>query len=257
MHESARAGRRTDNPSWPIDQTLTLAGVHLRRGPAEILRGVDLAFEPGRRYVLIGPSGAGKSTLLRLLNRLEDPSGGEIRIGPTPLKALPVRAVRGRIGLVFQAPRPQPGTVAENLAYPFAVRCLAPPGRDAMAGALDEVGLDPGYLDRDAAGLSGGERQRLALAVALGIEPEILALDEPTSALDPAAARKVIDCLDRRAREHGLRTIVVSHHRGHAPRLGETAVVLEGGRVADQGPTAEVLARADAAVWGEDQGAES
>jgi len=251
MPEPARVRPRAETVPWPRGQTLSLAGVRLRRGSAEILRGVDLAFEPGRRYVLIGPSGAGKSTLLRLLNRLEDPSGGELRIGATPLTALPVRAVRRGIGLVFQAPRPLPGTVAGNLAYPFLVQGLDPPGPDALAEALEEVGLDPGGLDRDAAGLSGGERQRLALAVALGIGPEILALDEPTSALDPAAARRVMDCLDRHARDRGLRTIVVSHHRGHAPRLGATAIVLDGGRVADQGPTAEVLARTDAAVWGD------
>ncbi len=234
-------------PTWPRGQPLRLEGVRLRRGEAEVLRGVDLSFEPGRRYVLIGPSGAGKSTLLRLLNRLEDPDEGRIAIGETPLSALPVRAVRRGVGLAFQSPRPLPGTVAENLAYPFEVAGLPAPGADRLLKMLAGVGLDPSGLGRDASGLSGGERQRLALAVALAAGPEVLALDEPTSALDPASARRVADLLARLAGEIGLRTIAVTHHREHATWLGETAVVLDAGLVVDQGPTAEVLARTDAA----------
>ncbi len=237
--------------SWPRGQTIQFAGVRVRRGGSEILRGIDLAFEPGRRYVLVGASGAGKSTLLRLLNRLEDPCDGEIRVGPTPLKTLPVRVVRRNVGLVFQGSRPLPGMLADNLAYPFAVRGLRPPDRSVMAGRLEEFGLDPGWLDRDASALSGGERQRLALAVALGVEPEVLGLDEPTSALDPASARRVLDGLASRCAAHGLRTIAATHDRAHAPRLGETALVLAGGRVVDQGPTAELLARVDAGIWGD------
>src|SRR5437588_194747 len=87
--------------------------------------------------------------------------------------------------------------------------------RRGSTEALDEVGLDPAWLDRDASALSGGERQRLAIATALGLEPEILALDEPTSALDPASAQKVAAALARRS-ESGLRTIVVTHNREQA-----------------------------------------
>ena len=246
-----RNTRAVSAPAWRRGQTLRLEGVRVRRGSAEILRGVDLAFEPGERYVLVGASGAGKSTLLRLLNRLEDPAEGEIRCGDMPLGAMPVPEVRRRVGLVFQAPRPLPGSAAENLAYPFVTRGLPIPGHEAMVASLEELGLEASTLDRDASGLSGGERQRLAIAVALGIGPEILALDEPTSALDPASARRVIDALDRRAREDGLRTIVATHHRDHARRLGGRAVVMEAGRVVAVGPTGEILDRVDATVWGE------
>ncbi|MDB5353231.1 MAG: transporter ATP-binding protein [Planctomycetota bacterium] len=221
----------------------------MRRGGAAILDGIDLAFEPGRRYVLVGASGSGKSTLLRLLNRLEDPSGGHVRIGETAFTDLSVRAVRSGVGLVFQSPRPLPGSVAENLAYPFTVRGWTPPGPDVMAESLLEFGLEPRWLGRDASGLSGGERQRLALAVALGADPEILALDEPTSALDPGSARRIADILSERVETTGLRTIAVTHHRGHAPMLGETAVVLDRGRVVDQGPIGELLARVDSRFW--------
>ncbi len=229
-----------------------MEGVRVVRGPVEILRGVDLTFEPERQSVLIGASGSGKSTLLRLLNRLEDPSAGGITVGTTALTSLPVRAVRQAVGLVLQNARPLPGTVAANLAYPFEIRGLHAPDPRQMAEALLEVGLDPRLLDRDSAGLSGGERQRLAIAVALGVGPEILALDEPTAGLDPSSARQIADCLARHSRSTGLRTIVVTHHREHATWMGDTIAVLDSGRIVDRGPTAEVLARTDATAWVEE-----
>jgi putative ABC transport system ATP-binding protein len=216
-------------------------GVRVRRGATEVLRGIDLAFEPDRRYVLVGPSGSGKSTLLRLLNRLEDPAEGTILVGETPLASLPVRAVRSGVGMVFQAPRPLPGTVAENLGYPHLLRHRPAPPPEILAGLLARVGLDPAWLDRPAIGLSGGERQRLALAVALVCAPEILALDEPTSALDPTSARLLADLLADLAARTRLRTIAVCHAREHAPWLGDTTVALDAGRVVAVGPTENVL----------------
>ena len=93
------------DPRWPRGLPLILDGVKLQRGGVEILRGVDLRLEPTARYVLIGPSGAGKSTLLRLLNRLDDPSGGEIRIGDTPPRELanPGGSIRRRAGVSSSA----------------------------------------------------------------------------------------------------------------------------------------------------------
>jgi ABC-type glutathione transport system ATPase component len=117
------------------------------------------------------------------------------------------------------------------------------------AEALREVGLDPSWADRDAAGLSGGERQRLALAVVLQTDPILLALDEPTSALDPASARLVADVLRERSERDRLTTIAVTHNREHAAWLGDRAVVLDAGQIVDRGPVGEVLARADASTW--------
>lgn len=236
---------------WIPQQLLRLDGVCITRGDRPILRGISLAFEPGHRHVLIGRSGSGKSTLVRLLNRLDDPDSGAIRLGDRPLASLPVLEVRRRIALVPQSPRPLPGTLADNLAYAFDARRLPRPGAAALAGALAEVGLDPGGLARDAGALSGGERQRLALAVALAARPELLVLDEPTAALDPASARRVADLLDRRARDEGLRTIVVTHDHALAPRLGDVGIRLEAGRVADVGAILDVIGRAAAAGAGE------
>jgi putative ABC transport system ATP-binding protein len=239
----------THESAWPRAQPLRLERVTVRRGSTTILDNLDLVFEPGRRYVLIGTSGAGKSTLLRLLNRLDDPDQGRVLIGETPLVSLPVRVVRSSVGLVFQAPRPLPGSLLENLVYPHSVRGRQVPDRSKLAESLVEVGLDPGWLDRDASALSGGERQRLATAMALGLEPEILALDEPTSALDPKSAERVTEVLERRSKSSGLRTIVITHNREQAARLGDWTVRLEAGKVVDQGSTAEVIVRADASVF--------
>ena len=239
--------------TWQRGRALGLEGVDVLRGGRAILDGLDLAFEPGRRYVVIGASGSGKTTLLRLLNRLDDPDRGRLMVGDLPLNDLPVRDVRSAVGLVFQSPRPLPGTIADNLAYPFLVRGRPAPDPEALADVLDELGLDPGRLDRDASRLSGGERQRLAIATALLVGPEILAMDEPTSALDPASSRRVASALARRAAE-GLRTIVVTHDRSQVDRLGDTLVRLDGGRVVDVGPLDEVLGRADDSTWA-DEGA--
>ena len=242
---------RSDPTLWPRARPLRLEGVVVRRGSKTILDGLDLTFEAGRRYVILGASGSGKSTLLRLLNRLEDPAEGRVMIGETALSSLPIRPVRRAIGLVFQNPRPLPGTARENLIYSFEIRDAKPPDSEVLANALEELGLDADRLDRDAESLSGGEKQRLAIAMSLLAEPEILALDEPTAALDPRSARKVAEALELRRKRDGLRSIVVTHHREHALWLGETAVVLDRGKVSDLGPTLEVLDRADAAIWAE------
>lgn len=213
------------------------------RGEHPILHGVEVSFEPDLRYVLVGPSGAGKSTLIRLLNRLEDPASGQVAVGETPLPSLPTEAVRSGVGMVFQAPQALEGSVADNLAYAFEVRGQARPSNPALSGWLEEVGLDPGWIDREARGLSGGERQRLAIARALVISPEILVLDEPTSALDPLSARRVADLLAQECEKLGLRTITICHQREHARWLGDTAVIMESGRVIDVGPISETLSR--------------
>ena len=235
-------GRMAIDSAWPRLQAIQFAGVSLVRGSSRVLDRLDLTFEPNCRYVLLGPSGAGKSSLLRLLNRLDDPTEGVVRLGGRDLKSLPPIQVRRSVGLVLQASRPLPGSVLENLAYPFEIRSKATPTRAELGARLEEFGLDPGWLDRDTAALSGGERQRLAIAVALGAEPEILALDEPTAALDSATGRRVVETLAQRSRA-GLRTIVVTHNLDQAPLLGDWAIRLEKGAVADQGPTAEVVAR--------------
>ncbi len=238
---SGWARRFQNEKSWPRGEPLRLSQVKLSRGSTEILHGIDLTFEPGKRYVIVGASGSGKSTLLRLLNRLEDPTSGEVRIGDHPLTEFPIWLVRRSIGMVFQTPRPLPGSVRENLLYPWMLKKLSTPADATLVENLEHVGLKGITLDRDAASLSGGERQRLLIAVALQARPEILALDEPTASLDPEMARTVAHSLQRLSQETGIRTIAVCHQPDLAPLLGETVIVMKEGRVVDQGPIGLVL----------------
>ena len=232
--------RKQANP-WPRSEPLRLRKVTLERGSTEILHGIDLTFEPGSRYVITGPSGSGKSTLLRLLNRLEDPSSGEILVGTTPLKQLPVGLVRRSIGLVFQTPRPFPGSVRDNLCYPWFIQKLLPPSDATIQRTLERVGLKSLAFERDAIGLSGGERQRLALAVALQTDPEILALDEPTASLDPEMARTIATLLEILSKETGIRTITVCHQPELVPLLGDFRITMSAGQVVGLEPNGPVV----------------
>ncbi len=246
-------GRRGEDETdvWRVGSSLRLSNVGVRRGARWILNQVNLEFLPDRRYVILGRSGSGKSTLLRLLNRLEDPAEGAVRLGEKPLSSLSVRLVRRKIGLVFQRSRPLPGSLRDNLEYPARLAGLRLSEAE-VDKALSEVGLAGLPPSREAATLSGGEQQRLAVAAALLLDPEILALDEPSSALDPVSTRELAELLLRRTQEHGLRTIVVTHLRENAHIFGEHAFVLDSGRVVGSGPALETAAKlqeSDLGAW--------
>jgi putative ABC transport system ATP-binding protein len=174
---------------------------------------------------LLGPSGSGKSTLLRLLNRLADPDAGVVRFHGTDVRELDPLDLRRRVGLVPQLPAPVPGSVADNV-------CFGPrlEGREVdPEGPVRLAGLDPSFLDRDAARLSVGEQQRVMLARALALEPEVLLLDEPTASLDPTATGAVEDALRGL---HDVSLVLVTHSRDQADRLTERTIRLRDGRVA-------------------------
>jgi putative ABC transport system ATP-binding protein len=192
----------------------------------------------GRVTVVVGPSGAGKSTLLRLLNRMEEPSGGEVRFHGEPLRSYDVLALRRRVGLLMQRPTAFPGTVLDNL------RTGAPAlAQDEAYALLDRVGLPRPFLDRDTEGLSGGEAQRVCLARALAVRPEVLLLDEATSALDPFAAN-VVESVVRTLAGDGVTVVMVSHDLGQARRVADDLLVVHAGRVVAAGAAAEVFAGA-------------
>lgn len=207
----------------------TLERVSLTRGGAPLLSGISCEISGGGT-ALVGPSGAGKSTLLRLLNRLDEPTDGVIRLDGVPLPDLDVLALRRRVGLVGQQPVLLTDTVLDDLRV--GAPDLSP---DAALKLLDRAHLPAGMLDRGTAGLSGGEAQRLCLARALAVGPEVLLLDEPTSALDAVSADAVESTIaDLIA--GGLTTVLVSHSPAQARRLATDVLVLEGGRLAEHGP---------------------
>jgi putative ABC transport system ATP-binding protein len=205
-------------------------------GQRAALAGVTLDLTGGRVTALVGPSGAGKTTLLRLLNRLEEPTGGQVRFHDRPLPSYDVLALRRRVGMLQQAPVILAATVLDDL------RVGAPDlDEDGAATLLHRVGLPPEeFLHRGTDGLSGGEGQRLCLARALAVGPEVMLLDEPTSALDSFAAATVERAV-RGLVADGLTVVMVSHDLRQARRIADDVVVLIDGHVAHAGSTDDVF----------------
>ena len=220
-------------PRDPLFEVEQLSLVHDGFGgqaPASILKSVSVEVERGGALVLLGPSGSGKSTLLRCLNRLAEPTGGSVRFDGHDIRSLDPRDLRRRAALVMQTPVLFEGTVRNNLR----VRPAGTPGdfSDAnLASAVEEVGLDAGMLDRDAATLSGGEKQRVTIARALLRDPQALLLDEPTSALDPPNAALVVETVSRLRELRRLTIVAVTHQPELVRRLGGCLLYLVRGEV--------------------------
>ncbi len=193
-----------------------LREVGLDRGGRAVLDSFDASIPEGATAI-VGPSGVGKSTLLRLLNRLADPSRGEIAYRGRPITAYEPLALRREVSLVPQLPALLEGTVESNLRYAADLAGESLEVEETLARA----GLDPSFAARDVAKLSVGEQQRAMLARALAQRPAVLLLDEPTSALDHAARDAVEATLARLRSESNLSLVLVSHDPEQARRLGD------------------------------------
>jgi len=219
----------------------TLEARNLSRAiPGKILvDGVSVQVPCGEILAVIGPSGAGKSSFLRLLNRLDEPTGGTVLLNGTDYHGIAPRELRRRVGMVMQTAYLFPGTVAANIVFGPRQRgeSLA---AEQIAALLDRVGL-PGYQDRDVSNLSGGEAQRVSVARTLANAPEALLLDEPTSALDETSARGIEELLLGLIQERRMSCVIVTHNKPQAVRIAGRTMVLEAGRLVTIGPTKEVL----------------
>ena len=197
-----------------------------------ILKDINLKFSSGKRHILIGPSGAGKTTLLRLLNRMDEPTFGEILYEGRNIKDIPVLELRRRIGMVFQIPIIFDGSVKDNLTVPYRLRVIPSPiKQDELIKILELSGLQSDYLERKASELSVGEKQRLTVARALINKPDVLLLDEPTSALDHAAGIKLLESIKELNEVLGLTIIMVTHQREYASLLGGRIIHLVNGTI--------------------------
>ena len=189
----------------------------------EVLRGIDLDIAAGEHVALQGPSGAGKSTLLSLLGGLEQPRGGELRVGDSDLRSLRGRALaryrRIDVGFVFQHfGLVEVLTARENVMLAMSLVRVSPLERRRRADlALDAVGVGhrAGHRPHQ---LSGGEQQRVAIARAIVTEPRILLADEPTGNLDEDAATRVLDLIEVLRAERGCTLVVVTHNPAVAER---------------------------------------
>lgn len=219
-------------------------GLSKAYGEREILSEISLSVPGGRIFGLIGPSGSGKSTLLRLLDLLEMPSGGNLRIlGEDILSPGSRFRLRRRMGMLHQKPVIFQRTVRENIAIGLKYRHESGDRIDSrVRDALREIDL-PGYSPRPARTLSGGEAQRVALARALVTDPEILFLDEPTANLDPVSAEKIEEIILRLNRERGMTIVLSTHDMLQGQRLAESLGVLMAGRLTQVGNSLEIIQR--------------
>ncbi|NJQ02557.1 ABC transporter ATP-binding protein [Streptomyces zingiberis] len=213
-------------------------------GPKEALSGVDLRIPAGQTVAFVGETGAGKSTLVKLVARFYDPTEGAVRVDGTDLRELDLARYRHRLGVVPQESYLFPGTVRDAIAYgrPDATDAEVEAAARAV-GAHDMVAsLDGGYLHEvteRGRNLSAGQRQLIALARAELVDPDVLLLDEATAALDLATEGLVNQATDRLA---GRRTTLVVAHRLTTAARADRVVVLDGGRVVEDGTHAELLA---------------
>jgi ABC-type methionine transport system ATPase subunit len=195
-------------------------------GRVEILKGVDAHVPEGKITCVVGPSGAGKSTLLRTVNRLIEPTAGEVYLSGKPTSEIAPLELRRRVGMVFQLPTLFGEMVEDAVLY--GPRLVA---KKADAGKLLEmVGLDPALKVRDPQSLSVGQQQRVSVARALALEPELLLMDEPTSSLDEAARRRVEELIRELNEQSGLTILLVSHDLGQVERVADRVIFLVSGR---------------------------
>lgn len=213
---------------------------------AVVLNGVDLEIPDRTVTALVGPSGAGKTSLLRLLNRLDEPVEGEILYHARPLREVPVRELRKKVGFVFQTPVMFRGTIFDNLreAAELAGRSAGDLEVEARE-AMELAELDWPLAARLGDQLSLGQQQRANIPRGLMTRPDVLLMDEPTSALDAETADRLTATIRRLREERELSVIIVTHRLADARRASDFTVVMEEGRVVTVGPTAEVFAMSE------------
>src|SRR3954470_14361085 len=202
------------------------------------LSGVDLSVRHGERVAVIGPNGAGKTTLMLHLNGLLA-GDGELSVAGIDVRRGDARALRARVGLVFQDPDDQlfMPTVREDVAFgPLNLGATPAAATASVEAALREVRMEH-VADRAPHQLSLGQRRRVAIATVLAMEPRLLVLDEPSASLDPRSRRELLEMLSRL----GQTMLVVTHDLLFAAELCDRAVVLSGGRVVADGPCLDIL----------------
>ncbi|HXT05780.1 MAG TPA: ABC transporter ATP-binding protein [Roseiarcus sp.] len=224
----------------------------LRRvvGHVKAVDGVSLELKAGRTLGIVGESGSGKTTLGLAVLRLIRSEGPIVFKGQRidGLSRKQMRPLRRAMQIVFQdpfgslSPRLSVAEIVEEGLIAQRLRLSARERREAVARALEDVGLDPGTMDRYPHEFSGGQRQRIAIARAMALDPEFVVLDEPTSALDKSVRAQIVDLLADLQKRRGLAYLFISHDLEVVRALASDIVVMKAGRVVESGPAEAIFA---------------
>jgi iron(III) transport system ATP-binding protein len=224
---------------------LSVTNVHKKLGDNEILKGISFGLRRGEVVALLGPSGCGKTTLLRAIAGLDHPDQGRILLGDRlffdSATGAEVPAEKRNLGLVFQSYALWPHkTVFENVAYPLQLRKVPPSEiRERSLKALRDIGLE-GKEDRYPHQLSGGQQQRVALARAIVYSPQLLLLDEPLSNLDAKLREEARIWLRELIERLDISAICVTHDQVEAMSMADRVLLLDRGRVEQEGTPEEI-----------------
>ncbi|MFB9947922.1 amino acid ABC transporter ATP-binding protein [Rhizobium puerariae] len=230
-------------------QGFLLEALQIRKtfGQTEVLKGVDLQVRPGELVFLIGPSGSGKSTLLRCCNRLEEPTGGTLRLDGVDLLAntTDINQMRRKIGMVFQGFNLYPHLTAMGNVTLALRKVMKMTKAEAEARAMENLGL-VGMAEKAnsfPSQLSGGQQQRVGIARSLALEPMLILMDEPTSALDPELVDSVLEVI-KSLRNRGMTMVIASHEMNFARSAADRVVFLENGLVVESGTAEQIFTNA-------------
>ena len=224
---------------------ITLKNVSKWYGHFQVLTDCSTEVKKGEVVVVCGPSGSGKSTLIKTVNGLEPVQQGEITVDGIVVndKKTDLAKLRSRVGMVFQHFELFPHlSIIENLtlAQVKVLKRDKAPAREKALKLLERVGLSA-HANKFPAQLSGGQQQRVAIARAIAAQPEIIYFDEPTSALDPELTGEVLSVMRSLANE-GMTMIVVTHEMSFAKNVSNKVILMENGRIVEQGPSKEFFA---------------
>jgi len=236
-----------------LSRRYRLARRSLLAPPGDVLALDDVSFtlQAGRTLGVVGESGSGKSTLARLVMALDTPTAGRVLLDGTDLHRLApaaLRDARRRFQMVFQDPYGSLDprrTVLQSVAEPLAVlqRAGRAEQRERAAQALDDVGLRAADLARYPHEFSGGQRQRIAIARALVTQPQLIVADEPVSALDVSVQAQVLNLMQDLQDRHGVSYLFISHDLAVVNLVCDEVLVLDQGRIVEQGPPARLFSR--------------
>ena len=226
-----------------MEEIIRIKDLKKQFGKNKILKGIDFDLKASERVVVLGPSGSGKSTFLRCINRMEEPTLGEIYFENTLITDKNIQKMRQAIGMVFQHFNLINNlTVMENLTLaPVKLKLMNVETAEKKArGLLRHIDL----LDKAEAfpaSLSGGQKQRIAIIRAMMMEPKVLLFDEPTSALDPESIGDVLDLI-REVADGGMTIMIVTHEMSFAKEIATRVVFIDEGKIIEEGTPEEFFA---------------